>query len=138
MLAWRDFNVMGFYKGKIKKNYYLQWIMVTVDSAYKIASAFPEAEIQDHFGKPSFRVKKKIFATLWVTEKRVVVKLKPEDQSVFCKYDSKTFFPATGAWGRQGWTNIELKHVHKDMLKDAITLSWMNVAPKKLVENKML
>ena len=108
--------------------------MVDIDTARKLALSFPEAEEKDHFDKPSFRVKKKIFATLWVKEKRMVLKLSPVDQSVFCDYDSEIFYPATGAWGRQGWTNVELKKVRKDMFKDALTLSFRQVAPKSVLD----
>lgn len=111
-------------------------MMVTTDAAYSLAQSFPETEIMDHFGKPSFRVRKKIFAALSMEKKTLTVKLNLVDQSVFCDYDASTFAPATGAWGRQGWTIIQLKRVRKSMLKDAITLSWREVAPKRLVASR--
>lgn len=107
--------------------------MVTVEVAYSLANAFPETQVIDHFGKPSFRVRKKIFATLSAEKKTMVVKLSQVDQSVFCDYDSDTFAPATGAWGRQGWTVIQLKRVRKSMLVDALNLSWKGIAPKRLI-----
>jgi len=39
----------------------------------------PEVEEYDHFGKPAYKVKKKIFATLSLEEKRIVLKLSPAD-----------------------------------------------------------
>jgi hypothetical protein len=39
--------------------------MVTADQARRIALALPDAIEQDHHGRPSFRVRGKIFATLW-------------------------------------------------------------------------
>ena len=106
--------------------------MVDVETVRELALAYPETEERDHFGRPSFRIRKKIFATLWPVEKRAVVKLTPVDQSIFCDYDRSTFYPATGAWGRQGYTVINLRKVRKDMFKDALNLSWQLVAPKKL------
>lgn len=106
--------------------------MITVEAARKIAIALPEVNEYEHWERPAFRVKKKIFLTLWPVEKRAVVKLSPEDQSVFCYFDKAIFYPVQGAWGRQGWTMIELKKVRKDMFKDAVTLSWRQVVPKKL------
>ena len=38
---------------------------VSPDEARSIALAFPHAVEQDHHGRPSFRVRGKIFATLW-------------------------------------------------------------------------
>jgi hypothetical protein len=38
---------------------------MTADDARRLALALPEATEQDHHGRPSFRVSKRIFATLW-------------------------------------------------------------------------
>jgi hypothetical protein len=108
--------------------------MVDIVSVRKISLSYPEAEEHDHWGRPSFRVKKRIFATLWPVEKRVVVKLSPVDQSVFCDFNEKIFYPVKGAWGKQGWTIIELKKVRKSMFKDALTLSYKAVAPKSILK----
>jgi predicted DNA-binding protein (MmcQ/YjbR family) len=107
--------------------------MVSLAAARKFAMSYPETEEKAHFGRPSFRVKKKIFLVLWPVENRGVVKLTPVDQSVFCDYDNKIFYPATGAWGRQGYTIIDLKKVRAAMFKDALNLSWELVATKRKV-----
>jgi hypothetical protein len=39
--------------------------MLSADHARQIALALPETVEQDHHGRPSFRVRKRIFATLW-------------------------------------------------------------------------
>jgi hypothetical protein len=39
--------------------------MLTADDARRLALALPDAVEQDHHGRPSFRIKGKIFATLW-------------------------------------------------------------------------
>jgi hypothetical protein len=114
---------------------YLHCRMVSVETVRKLAMSFPETEEKPHFEKASFRVSKKIFATLSADKKTCVVKLLPVDQSVFCDFDKRIFYAATGAWGKQGWTIIDLKKVRKAMLLDAVTLSWKNVAPKKLLDS---
>src|SRR5580765_4663459 len=108
--------------------------MVTLEIAKQIALSFPEALMQDHFGRPSFRVRKKIFAILWLKEKRVVLKLSPVNQSVFTSIAKQIIFPVEGGWGKQGWTMVDLKKVKKSMFKDALTLAYCDVAPKKLAE----
>ncbi|HEY9047929.1 MAG TPA: MmcQ/YjbR family DNA-binding protein [Ohtaekwangia sp.] len=108
--------------------------MIDLETVRKLALSFPESTEQDHWGRPSFRVKKKIFLTLWPAEKRAVVKLSAIDQSVFCDYNETIFYPVTGAWGKQGWTNIELKKVRKNMFVDALNLSWQGAAPKSLLK----
>jgi hypothetical protein len=39
--------------------------MITTDEARQLALALPDAVEQDHHGRPSFRVARRIFATLW-------------------------------------------------------------------------
>ena len=114
---------------------YLHRHMVNPSTVRKLALSFPQAMEAPHFEKTSFRVSKKIFATLSIEKKICVVKLSPVDQSVFCNFNHSIFYPATGAWGKQGWTVIDLKNVRKDMLTDALTLSWKNVAPQKLLNS---
>jgi len=87
-----------------------------------------------HFEKISFRVNKKIFATLNIQKKQATFKLSAIDQSVFCNFDRNRIWPATGAWGKQGWTIFNLAELTDEMLIDALTLSYCNVAPKKLSE----
>ncbi|HWF55221.1 MAG TPA: MmcQ/YjbR family DNA-binding protein [Solirubrobacteraceae bacterium] len=41
---------------------------MSVEQARALALALPEATEQDHHGRPSFRVRGKIFATLWDPE----------------------------------------------------------------------
>jgi predicted DNA-binding protein (MmcQ/YjbR family) len=106
--------------------------MVSFDTVRKLALSFPEAEEMPHFEKASFRIKKKIFATLDAKNKRCVVKLSAVDQSVFCAYDKTIIYPIKGGWGKQGWTIIELKKVPKKLLMDALTTSYCEVAPEKL------
>ena len=106
--------------------------MVTTAMAAEWAKAFEEATEQPHFEKNSFRIRKKIFCTLDETKKRATLKLSEVDQSVFVAADTTHIYPATGAWGRQGWTLFELDHIPPDLFKDALTCSYCQVAPKKL------
>ena len=108
--------------------------MVTIGSLRELALSFEETDERDHWGRPSFRVRKKIFATLWPVEKKVVLKLSLVNQSVFCELDKEIFYPVNGAWGRQGWTNIELKKISKKLLKEILSSAYCEVAPAKLAE----
>src|SRR5689334_23290776 len=108
--------------------------MISLDAVRKLALSFPEAEEMPHFEKASFRIKKKIFATTDAKNNRCVVKLSAIDQSTFSSYDSTIIYPIKGAWGKQGWTIIELKKVPKKLLEDALITSYCEVAPKKLAE----
>lgn len=108
--------------------------MVSIVNFRKSCLAFEAALEQPHFEKTSFRVRKKIFATLDEKAGRAVVKLSVTDQSVFCAFDKAVIYPVPGGWGRQGWTIVELKKIKTPMLKDILTVSYCNVAPKKSAE----
>ena len=61
-----------------------------------------------HMGHPDFSLGGRIFASLMADGVRASVKLAPEEQSAFVEESPRTFAPAAGAWGRQGWTTIQL------------------------------
>jgi len=106
-------------------------MMVSLEAARKIALSMPDAEEFDHFGRPAFRIKKKrIFATLWPLENRMMVKLSPIDQSVFNAFDSSIFYPVPNKWGLKGATFVDLSKVRPDMLKDAINTAWQTASVK--------
>lgn len=53
---------------------------------------------------------------------------------MYFSIDGKSIYPLNNKWGKQGWTLIELKLVNPDLLMDAITSAYCEVAPKKLAE----
>jgi len=110
--------------------------MVTNQNFKKLALSFPEAVEQPHFEKTSFRVKKKIFATLDEKTRIAALKFSPVDQSVFIDISKGAFYPAQGAWGKSGYTYVNLRKVNSAMLKDAMNTSYENVALKKKVQRK--
>ncbi|HKR05054.1 MAG TPA: MmcQ/YjbR family DNA-binding protein [Bacteroidia bacterium] len=108
--------------------------MVTTEEARKLALSFPEVVELPHFERTSFRVNKKIFATMAEKEKLVMVKLSLIDQSAFCAFDKTIIYPVPGGWGKQGATYIELKKIRKSVLKDALITAYYGVAPKKITD----
>lgn len=108
--------------------------MISVSLAREMALSFDEATEQPHFEKTSFRVKKKIFATLDLELQQVVLKFSEADQSVFCEYDPTVIYPVAGGWGKKGWTLVELNRVPKELFLDALATSYCQVAPKKLAD----
>jgi hypothetical protein len=108
--------------------------MVSIETVRKLALSFPETDEHPHFERKAFRVNKKIFATLSEKDQTLNLKLTLIDQSVFCSFDSAVIFPVPGGWGRMGFTTVNMKKVKKAMLKDALTVAYCTVAPKKLAE----
>ncbi len=99
-------------------------LMITISDARKLALSFPEVIELPHFHLASFRANEKIFATLWEKEKRMMVKLSPVDQSVFCDLNKGVIYPVPNKWGLQGATFVELQKVKKGVLKDAIECAY--------------
>ncbi|PJZ70594.1 hypothetical protein CH373_06510 [Leptospira perolatii] len=108
--------------------------MIQPEAFRKMALSYPEVVEQDHWGNPSFRIKKKIFATLQPEEKTAVLKLNEFDRPIFWAIDSKMIFPVEGAWGKQGWTKVDLTKVKKEILIQAMNAAYCTVAPKKIAE----
>ncbi|WP_166920825.1 MmcQ/YjbR family DNA-binding protein [Flavobacterium poyangense] len=105
--------------------------MVTIETFRALALALPEATEEPHFEKISFRIKKKIFATIDEKTNRGVFKFNEIDQSVFCASSEMIFYPIPNKWGKQGWTFVDLDKVPADMFQDALSISYNTVAPKK-------
>jgi predicted DNA-binding protein (MmcQ/YjbR family) len=106
--------------------------LVSINTFKQIALSFPESREQAHFEKASFRIGKKIFATLDIKNNRACIKLSRIDQDVFSAFDRSVIFPAQKNWGIHGRTYINLLKVRKDMLTDALKTAYCEVAPKKL------
>ncbi len=106
--------------------------MQTINQFRKLALAFEEVYEEPHFEKASFRIRKKIFATLDVDSQIVVLKLPLIQQSVYHEMDAAMVYAVEGVWGKQGWTKISLKLVSKEILQQLLIIAYSNVAPKKL------
>jgi hypothetical protein len=107
---------------------------MTINDFRKMALGLPETAEMPHFDLISFRVKGKIFATYHATLDCAMLKLSLINQSVYCVMDKKVFYPVPGGWGKKGATFVELKHVKKQVFREALQKAWAGVAPKKLVE----
>ncbi len=111
--------------------------MVTIEIFRQLALSFPDTIELPHFEKASFRVNKKIFATLDIKNSRACVILTEIDQSVFSAFDKAVIYPVPNKWGKRGATYVELKTVRKNMLKDALTQAYNRISKtKSLSENK--
>jgi len=104
--------------------------MLSIETARQMALALPGTIEKDHFGMPSFRANNKIYATLWVPQNRMMVKLRPIDQSVFNSFDPSVFYPVPNKWGLKGATFVELEKVRPEMLQDALNLAYDGVIGK--------
>ncbi|MEP6951823.1 MAG: MmcQ/YjbR family DNA-binding protein [Ginsengibacter sp.] len=110
--------------------------MVGIETFRQLALSFPHTIELPHFEKTSFRVNKKIFATLDVKNNRACVLLTEIDQSVFSAFDKAVIYPVPNKWGKRGATYIELKTVRKNMLTDALTQAYNRISKTKIIFRK--
>jgi len=102
------------------------------DDVRALALMLPDVSEGAHQGHPDFRIGGRIFATLWVEEERVVLKLTPADQARLLAQAPDLFTPIEGAWGRRGWTNLDLWDADEATLRDGLLAAWRTVAPAAL------
>src|SRR4030095_1478282 len=100
---------------------------MTTDEFRKMALEIPESVERSQMNHPDFRVAGKIFASLGVPdESRGMVRLTPEQQRTFIRKTPKVFKPCSGAWGRQGATNVYLPAAKVGIVRAAIEAAAKN------------
>ncbi len=98
--------------------------MIKTETFRELALSMPNAVELPHFDKASFRVNKKIFATLNTERNIATIKLNAVDQNVFASVNPGIIYPVPNKWGQRGWTHIDLRKVRKNTLIDALTTSY--------------
>jgi hypothetical protein len=93
----------------------------------------PEATEGAHMGHADFRVRGKIFASLGPKEDWAMVKLPPDEQAELLDEDEEVYQPASGAWGIQGCTIVQLRGAKAQTVQSAVVAAWRKTAPKTLV-----
>src|SRR5215208_3846831 len=102
--------------------------MFTADDFRRLALDMQGALESAHMGHPDFRANGRIFATLQADDQRGMVKLTPEEQREYIREHPRMFVPASGAWGRQGCTMVQLDAANEATVRGAVILAWQHVA----------
>ena len=106
--------------------------MMKMAEARRMALSLPEATEEDHFGIPSFRVKKKIFATV-PGDKTIRIMLGPEETSAATSTNPRAFEELW--WGKQlAGITVHLAQADKRQVADLLFEAWRRKAPKTLVK----
>jgi hypothetical protein len=104
-----------------------------LDTVRGLALALPETTEEDHHGRPSFRVRGKIFATLHVPHERAMLKLPRAEQLAVSEAHPGVFAPVPGYWGERGSTLVELPGADEAELAELVEEAWRHAAPKTVV-----
>jgi hypothetical protein len=102
---------------------------VDEDGLRRLALAMPEAEEHDHFGRPSFRVRGKIFVSA-VADGAANLKLPADEHAALVAERPDGF--AEIVWGSLVRTRVQLATVDEAELAELVDRAWREVAPKRL------
>lgn len=103
---------------------------MTDDDFRDIALALDGASEGAHMGHPDFRANNRIFASLRKDGTTGMVKISPEQQTVFLDDHAAMFTPSPGAWGRGGCTDVVLAKARVPAVRAAMQLAWEAVMEK--------
>jgi hypothetical protein len=106
--------------------------MVELEQARALALALPEAVEQDHHGRPSFRVRRRIFATLWDPEHMNVM---VDHDGILTAVQASPNSCAEVWWGtRLAAVRVDLRLADADVLGELLRDAWERKAPAGLVD----
>ncbi|PYJ30193.1 MAG: hypothetical protein DME80_08010 [Verrucomicrobia bacterium] len=104
---------------------------MTANAFRKLALKIRGAVEHSHMNHPDFRVAGKIFASLGYPDQGwAMVKLTPEEQRKCIKDAPAVFKLCSGAWGRQGATNVYLPAAEVSIVRSALDAAAKNVASR--------
>ncbi|MFD0674903.1 MmcQ/YjbR family DNA-binding protein [Cohnella sp. GCM10027633] len=107
--------------------------MISIAEIRKYAMNLPESMEVEHWGKPSFRMKNKIFAVLQEDGVTLTLKTSAEEREIYTQLDPRIFrVPET-------FSNLNYMHVNTELINPEearllLLKAWKSVAPKKLIK----
>ena len=106
---------------------------MTPKALQRLALSFPETHEEPHFERTSFRVKKKIFATMTPDGKEAMVRVaSPELVASLLATHPEAFF-SYGTWTtRNGSLGVRLAKANAELLGELVREAWRSVAPKRV------
>jgi hypothetical protein len=105
---------------------------MTPKAFQRFALSLPEAHEEPHFERTSFRVGKKIFATMTPDGAEVMVRVAPPElvRSLLSTRDD--IFFSYGAWTvKNGSLGVRLAKAKAEMIEELVVESWRHVASKR-------
>jgi|SRR6185295_4719619 len=105
--------------------------MVKLHEARRLALSLPEAYEEGHYGFPSFRVTKKIFATM-PDDEHLHVMLGPDETEMAVSTAPHAIEKLW--WGKRlAGVRVKLAAVDPDLLAELLSEAWRCRAPRRLV-----
>jgi hypothetical protein len=97
-------------------------VTISSEQARALALSLPETEEQDHHGRPSFRIARRIFATLWDEHHMNVMLDEPGIRTVVAEHPEVC---QEVWWGKRlAATRVDLRVVDGELLAELLTDAW--------------
>ena len=107
---------------------------MTPEALRRFALSLPEAHEAPHFERTSFRIGKKIFATLTRDGREAMVKLSSADDAEDLLSSAPETFLSYGTWTtRNGALGVRLAKVKSAQMQQLVTEAWKSIAPKRAI-----
>lgn len=107
--------------------------MVSAESFRELCLSLEDTREAPHFERLAFRTPRRIFATLAADGATANLCLTPDQQAAVAAADP-AFAPLEGAWGRRGWTVVDLRAVRPATLRDAVAWAHAGASPGAAAE----
>lgn len=105
--------------------------MIRLSELRKIARSFPEVTEEDHFGRPSFRIGGRIFATL-PDMRHVNVMIDPFDVDGAVRESPEAC--SVLMWGKKiAGVRVDLDRAPKELVANLLNVAWRRRAPRRLL-----
>ena len=92
------------------------------DNARRLALALPDATEKDHHGRPSFRIKGKIFATLWDEQHMNVM---VDEAGIHTAVEGNPGICAEMWWGKRlAAVQVDLDRAAEPLLAELLADAW--------------
>lgn len=105
--------------------------MVTTDEVRQWALSLPEAELFEHWGKPSFRVRNKIFAVIQPDHVSVVMKTSKDDRIAYTTM-APDVFQMPSSFTHLAFMLVRLDRIDPDEFRPLLIAAWKHATPKKM------
>jgi hypothetical protein len=107
--------------------------MMSVEEVRTFAMSLPESEEIEHWGKPSFRVKNKIFAVVQEDSVSLVIKTTGDDKHIYTTMDASVY-SIPESFTKLNYMIVNLELVDPEELRGLLIKAWCSMAPKKLLK----
>ncbi len=102
---------------------------MNLSKARRLALSLPDATQEDHHGRPSFRVRGRIFATV-PDQEHLNIFIEPMDVEGVVRLGPDVFAPVM--WGKEvKGVRVHLPRASSGMVRDLLTAAWRTMAPKR-------